>query len=531
MAFITLENLTFKYPLEEKYALRNVSFSIDKGELLVIAGPSGCGKSTLLKMLKSEISPHGSKSGRFLLNGHEVMEDNVEHHSKKIGYVFQNPDNQIVSESVRSELIFGMENYGISTNEMRIRLAEIVDLFDLGQLLDKDVNHLSGGQKQLLNLASIMLLQPEIILLDEPTAQLDPIAAKELLSFVKRINEEFGITIILVEHRLHDAIGLADKFFLMDAGTIKYQGNPREVINNVWHEQDQKFIEFIPTLTKMFLQHDEIPVKLLPLTIKDARQHIIESKFIFNNDQPKHFLHNETNELLFKCENINFKYKRNDRNILNNLHFSISSSSMITLFGSNGAGKSTFLKIIAGIYKPLVGKILLHNKKVKYDELYKHIGYLPQQTQFYFVRDTIGEELEAVKQEFQNVNDLYENLVNRLNLDKLMNKHPHDCSGGELQKAAIACILLRQPKILLLDEPTKGLDPLAKLELGLLLRELRNRGTAIVMVSHDVEFAAIYSDECSLMFEGEIVVRTITEDFLKNNFYYTTSLERLKRSI
>lgn len=358
MEIIKLKNVEFQYPSDSSTAISDVSLTIKKNDFIVIAGPSGCGKSTLLKLIKPELAPHGKRTGEYYYCDKKGL-----HHKKssfEIGYVFQNPDNQIVSNQVRSELVFGMENNGVPTHEMRIRLAEIVELFGLTDILDKEIEDLSGGQKQLINLASIMLMKPKVILLDEPTAQLDPIAAKELLGFLKQLNEHFGTTIILVEHRLQDVLSIADQLILMENGTIRYHGEPKSVIKQIWTKQDHSFFTYIPRLAKLYVEQaeDVVDEHAIPLTIKEARKTIDKGQCVYRFEEKRII---NSGPPILQCKNITFQYERNERRILNELNLSIQRESILAIFGSNGAGKSTLLKLLAGVYKPLTGKILYND--------------------------------------------------------------------------------------------------------------------------------------------------------------------------
>ncbi|WP_462410572.1 ABC transporter ATP-binding protein [Neobacillus sp. Marseille-QA0830] len=519
MAVIQIDNMTFTYPDAPEPAIRNLSLEIEKGQFVVLFGSSGSGKSTLLRLLKKEIQPHGQLSGGISINGSDLQE------SKEVGFVFQDPENQVVADDVLHELVFGLENIGLSTNEMRSRVAEMVHYFGAEALLSRKTYELSGGKKQLINLASVLLMQPDILLLDEPTSQLDPVSAREFLDMLIRINEEFGVTIILAEHRLEEVLPLADKIVMMEAGEIIHEGDSRQVLTDLW---DSPYKAYVPSIPSLFLKINGEGT--LPLTVKEGRgwiqRYSIKEKVL----TPRAAIRDE----FIQTKNVSFYYDKNSM-VLNELDFTLNRGEFYSLLGGNGSGKSTLLKILTGILKPKHGKVMFQGKSskaLKNQELVNKIGYLPQNPKLFFIQDSLEKELEATMEQW-GIMDQQEvdNLLEKLGIAHLTKKHPHDLSGGELQKAAIACLLIRKPELLLLDEPTKGLDPVSKHQLAAILQELNGSGITILMSTHDVEFAARYSSRCGMMFQGTITSEETSENFFKGNFFYTTMIQRLFRHI
>lgn len=521
MALIELNDVSFTYPAASVPALKNFSLKVDKGEFVVIVGPSGCGKSTLLRMLKKELSPHGITTGTISVNG---SHDTPGH---KVGFVFQDPENQVVADEVLNELVFGLENMGIPTNEMRNKVAEMVHFFGAESLLSRKTHELSGGQKQQMNLASVLLMQPDILLLDEPTAQLDPVSSREFLDMLVRLNEEFGMTIILVEHRLEEVFSYADKIILMEEGSLKIEGTPQEVLKKMWSSSRKNFVPSIPALFLRKLDESSS----IPLNVKEGRQWISKKcvkqvkKVVPHKD-----IH--SNEVL-KVNDLFFQFDKTKEWVIKELSFTLRKGELYTLLGGNGSGKSTFLKLLCGILKPQQGKIFLGNKRIK-NVLHnsRDIGYLPQNPKLFFIQDTVGQEIQSTMNQWGiKDNQLVESLLERLNISHLLDSHPHDLSGGELQKAALVCILLRNPSILLLDEPTKGLDPISRVNLVEILQGLQSKGVSILMSTHDVEFAAKHANTCGMMFQGSITAQASPRSFFKGNFFYTTMIQRLFRHL
>ncbi|MBU9712007.1 ABC transporter ATP-binding protein [Evansella tamaricis] len=540
MAFIEINNLTFNYPNNiNAPALDELSLSVEKGQFIVLFGPSGCGKSTLLRLLKKEIQPHGVLSGDILFNGHTLDEEGSG--SREVGFVFQDPENQVVADQVLHELAFGLENQGLPTNEMRNRIAEMVHFMGAEHLLHRKTHELSGGQKQQLNLASVLLMQPSVLLLDEPTAQLDPVSSREFLDMIVRLNEEFGLTVIMAEHRLEEVISVADKIVMMDNGRVQIAGNPKQVVNHIWNKADKTYIPSIPSfylqITKEVDQHHQSVVEDIPLTVKEGKNWLQSQPFIDNGRKSEL---NKAEEIdmadIVRVNNLFFQYEigKKAELILKELDFSLRKGEIYTLLGGNGSGKSTLLKVICGIHKPQRGKVYIYEKSLKRwtrNELAKSIGYLPQNPKLFFIQDTLEKELQYTMEQW-DIESPYEatTLLESLGISHLRHKHPYDLSGGELQKAALACLLLRKPEILLLDEPTKGLDPVSKKQLGKILIQLQSNGMTVLMTSHDVEFAAKIADRCGMMFEGKITSESEPASFFRGNFFYTTMIQRLLRS-
>ena len=521
MAVIRIDNMTFTYPDAPEPAIRNLSLEVEKGQFVVLFGSSGSGKSTLLRLLKKEIHPHGQLSGGVFINGSDLQETNAK--DKEVGFVFQDPENQMVADDVLHELVFGLENIGLSTNEMRSRVAEMVHYFGAESLLHRKTFELSGGKKQLINLASVLLMQPDILLLDEPTAQLDPVSAREFLDMLIRINEEFGVTIILAEHRLEEVLPLADKIVMMERGRIIHEGNPRQVLADLW---DSPHKDYVPSIPSLFLRINGEGT--LPLTVKEGRGWIQRYSVQDNINKTTVNISDE----FIKAKNVSFYYEKNSI-VLDELDFTLNKGEFYSLLGGNGSGKSTLLQILAGILRPKHGKVFFQGKKAfKNHEMVNKIGYLPQNPKLFFIQDSLEKEWEATMKQWGIIDQLeVDRLLEKLEISHLKKKHPHDLSGGELQKAAIACLLLRKPELLLLDEPTKGLDPISKTKLAHILQELNESGITMLMSTHDVEFAARYSSRCGMMFQGKITSEGQSENFFNGNFFYTTMIQRLFRHI
>ena len=528
MAQIEFRDYSFKYPKENKKALDNINLKIEEGEFVLIAGPSGSGKSTLIQQLKTEIAPEGNRDGEILYNNKEIIELDSFTQASDIGMVFQEPEAQIVTDKVINELAFSMENLGYSLDTMGRRMGEIVQFFGMENRLYEDIHNLSGGQKQILNLASVLLLQPKVLLLDEPTSQLDPISSRDFIQMLENLNKDYSITTILSEHRLDNIFAIADRVILLDNGHIKYEGSPENVAREIYESGDKVYFDFLPNISKLYFKLDK-DTSPMPLTVREGRN------WIRNMDIGESILpipNNDKKDIIIKAKNISFKYERERPLILDKLNLNIYNGEILSLLGGNGSGKSTLLKVLGGAFKPQYGKIYLNGEnfyKISQSERYKYIGYLDQNPILYFLQDSVKEEIYKRRESVDAKVEYMEYLIDLFALDEILNRHPYDISGGEKQKLALALVLLAKPKILLLDEATKGIDPISKDEIGKLLLDLKEEGMTIIMATHDIEFAAKFSDRCALLFDGDIKTLEEPEEFFSENYFYTTTINRIIR--
>ena len=531
MAHFEIKNLTFSYPTAKgKDSLHNVNLTVHKGEYIVLCGKSGSGKTTLLRHLKSVLIPHGKRSGEILFNGVPIENVSQRDQSSKIGYVMQNPDDQIVTDKVWHELAFGLESLGCNQKTMRARVAEMACYFGIQDWFHRDVANLSGGQKQLLNLASIMAMQPEVLILDEPTSQLDPIAASDFLNTVRKINIELGTTVIITEHRMEDIFPYADRAIVMDGGSVIADDTPRNV-GKLLYEQKNDMFAAMPTPVRVF--YGSGGAGDCPLTVREGRNWLsrsfVEEPKIKTVVEPQ--LDEEIENTALSMKELWFRYEKNSPDIMRGVSAEVPTGSLYAIVGGNGAGKSTTLKAICGICRPYRGKVKVFGKpveKYKSSELFGGtLAMLPQDPKSLFVKKTVREDLEEMTKD----KTLITEIAATCQIEKLLECHPYDLSGGEQQRAALAKVLLTQPKLLLLDEPTKGIDSFFKETFAEILKELKAKGITIVMVSHDVEFCARYADLVSMFFDGQILTTDHPRRFFGNNSFYTTAANRMSRHV
>lgn len=472
-------------------------------------------------------------SGSILLNDIPLHQWPPREAAAMVGLVMQNPDNQLVVDTVEHELAFGMENFGLERDAMRRRMAEMAGFFGLEPLLDRRTDELSGGQKQTVNMAAVLMLQPRVLLLDEPLAQLDPLAARELLGMIKRLNDEWGITVIMSEHRIDDLMPLADRVVRLDNGRISFNGTPRAFVKEAAHRKDGNWTNILPSITRFAIERIPQSIVEPPLTVKEARLSLNAAGIPINpiTESPS----SEPSlraEPLLTADQIFFAYDKNSPAVVRGLEWQIRRGDWAVLFGGNGSGKSTLLQLLAGLRLPQRGSIKLDGmplSRIRSKERFAAIGYLAQNPLLHYAHDTLLEDLQhaATRAGSGHAAEEAVNMAERFGLANLLKRHPHDMSGGEQQLGALAMTLLNKPRLLLLDEPTKGLDPEAKLKLGSHLQIIHEQGTTLLMATHDVEFAAAYANRCSLLFHGEIVADGDPETFFRGNLFYATALHRL----
>ncbi len=625
MAHFEIKDLTFYYPGGSRPALNDINLEIERGSYVTVCGRSGSGKTTLLRHLKSVLAPHGKKTGDILFGGRPLEEAGLREQSSMIGYVMQDPDDQVVTDKVWHELAFGLESLGIDQKTMRLRVAEMASYFGIQGWFHKDVAELSGGQKQLLNLASIMAMQPEVLILDEPTSQLDPIAASDFLNTVRKINLELGTTVIITEHRLEDILHASDMVVVMESGRIAACGGPRTVGQQLYESGSEMFAAMPAPMQIYFgvrsdsARDGDVPSSgrssggsadactgqaaselhalsggsadvdgsECPLTVREGRTWLSrefegrEIKFrslaeaagsqgadgqtaaaqrrgsgqitadstgqvpadaIRVGCESVLPLEHESSKPALEIKEAWFRYEKNAPDVLRGLSIEVPRNELFAIVGGNGTGKSTALRTICGICRPYRGKVLIDGKrfeKYRSGELFHgKLAMLPQDPKSLFVRKTVREELEEMlpgttsAADARSVKDsAIAGIVQLCDIEDLMDSHPYDLSGGEQQRTALAKVLLTGPEILLLDEPTKGMDSFFKIKFAEILADLKKRGVTTVMVSHDVEFCARYADTVSMMFDGSIITTNTPDRFFSQNSFYTTAANRMSRHI
>ncbi len=520
MAFLAIKDLSFAYPGSSAPALGPLSFSVERGAFVGICGPTGSGKSTLARLLKPEITLLGQRTGEILWEGQPLSALPPEKTACGIGYVMQRPEQQLVTDKVWHELAFGLESMGLSQAEIGGRIAEMAAYFGMEEWFDRPVSSLSGGQKQLLNLAAVMVMQPEILILDEPTAQLDPIAAADFIATLHKINRDMGLTVLLSEHRLEEVIPLCDRLLVLNQGRQTAYAAPGEVLSRL-AAQDALLLSMPAAARLYYALNGKGPC---PLSVRQGRSFIERHYRREIAALPEKAEGRPQGEWALEMRDICFRYEKSGPDILLGLDFSVRAGEIFCVLGGNGAGKSTLLSVIAGLHPAYRGSIRIFGQKIgRYtgQSLYQNcLALLPQDVQTVFLGNTVREELRDAQAGLALL---------PFDFAPLMDRHPYDLSGGEQQLLALCRVLARRPRLLLLDEPTKGLDAAAKARLAEIFSHLRAQGMALIIVTHDVEFSACCADQCALLFRGRVEAQAAPRAFFGRNHFYTTAISRMTR--
>ncbi len=518
MAHLAVRHLNFTYPGQAVPALRDISFTLEPGSFTTLCGATGSGKSTLLRLLKRELAPLGDLSGEILIDG--VLQENLLERTSaaKVGFVMQRPEQQLVTDRVWHELAFGLENLGLPQPVIARRVAEMACYFGIGGWYDRPVDTLSGGQKQLLNLAAVMAMQPDLLILDEPTAQLDPIAAADFIATLHRLNRELGLTILLTEHRLEEVIPISDRLLVMENGGLLLDAPPREAAAQLANHPS--LLCAMPAAVRLY--HALNADGPCPLDGREGRQFVAGYGNEVRSLPPVPEAPKTSPALEMK--EVYFRYGRQEPDVLSGLSLTVGTGEICCLLGENGAGKTTALHVAAGLERPQSGALRIFGKKLRdyrNQDLYREcLTLLPQDVQTVFLHSTVRQELAGAADGLALL---------PMDLSHLMDRHPYDLSGGEQQLVALAKALATHPRLLLMDEPTKGIDAHGKTQLLTVLQTLKDRGMALLIVTHDVEFAAACADRCVMFFRGQAVSEGAPAEFFGENSFYTTAVSRMTR--
>lgn len=497
---IEIEGLTYTYPGAHRPALSGVSLRIAEGEFVLVSGPSGAGKSTLLRCLNGLV-PHftgGRIGGRITVAGHNPVTEGPQVLSRVVGFVFQDPRGQFVLDRVEDEIAFGLENAAVPPAEMRVRVEEVLHLLDLAPLRDRTLDMLSGGEQQRVAIAAALVFRPRILVLDEPTSQLDPQSAEDVLQALVRLNQDLGLTIVLAEHRLERVLPYVDRLVYLpgpaenNGGVI--DGPPRQVLRQM---------ELVPPVVAL---GRELGWEPLPLTVKEGRS--FAARLSIPPATPRVALRHRTGSRL-RIRDLHFAY--NGREVLQGIDLELAPGELVALMGRNGSGKTTLLRCIVGLLRPGRGQIALDGHLITEHhpaEICRYVGYLPQHPESMLFAESVAEELEITLRNhgLQSAPPIPPHeLLTRLGLVGVANSYPRDLSAGQRQRVALGAVTVTRPGLLLLDEPTRGLDYQLKRQLVALLREWQGEGVSILLVTHDVELAVLAADRVVLLSNGRIV--------------------------
>lgn len=543
-AVLSCEHVSFCYPRQTDNAIEDISFSIGEAEFVVLCGQSGCGKTTLLRHFKKNQIPFGTGSGKLYYRGSDLETMDDRESAARIGFVGQNPDTQLVTDKVWHELAFGLENLGVPGEQIRRRTAEIAQYFGMESWFRRPVSELSGGQKQLLNLASVVIMQPDVLLLDEPTAQLDPIGTGRFLDTLRRLNRDLGTAVLLSEQRLEEVVPMADRVLIMHQGHLVADAVPGQCAAKLEayerdHNEALPIASAMPVAVRVWKACHYRNEASSPVSIRQGKSWLADHvrktgqpgepiKSAVSDRHPCHTAKRAVSETALFVDRLCFGYQK-DQRVLEDFTMRVPKGMLYAVVGGNGSGKSTALKAIMGICKPRRGKVKAAGK----------IRFLAQNPKSLFTELTAAEELMAMLLPENGGAGLKEadrtqrvgEMLSYLELTAQREQNPMDLSGGQQQRLALGKLLLTEPDILLLDEPTKGLDGAFKEKLAEFLKDLCSKGKTVVLVSHDMEFCARYADQCGLLFDGQLISEGETRAFFRENVFYTTAAQRMSRGV
>lgn len=538
MPLFKVENLTYYYPGSEKAALRDINLEIEEGDFILVVSGSGSGKSSLARVLAGLIPDFygGRIGGKVIFKGKDIKKMDRRKLAREVGMVFQDPEKQIVQTCVEAEIAFGLENLGLCPKEMLRRVAEVVSFMDLAPIMESFTANLSGGQKQKLALASVLAMQPHVLILDEPTSQLDPVSAEDILNLAKRLNEEMGFTVILIEQRLERCFHLADRILLMERGEIVCDGRAREVAR----EAIKRDMPFVPPVARFFAG---LNFPAAPVTVKEGRK-LLRSCLKENNFAGKtqsglccknvHAGDLRGQKSVVSLKNVWFTYP-GGQEVLKGVSLDLKEGEFVAVLGENGAGKSTLLKHMTGMLKPGRGSVQVLGKDISKDGfkgIRRFTAYLSQNPNDYLFQDTVEDELLFTLKNFGlEDRSAVDEMLEKFHLARYRKTNPRDLSSGERQRVALASVLVTGPRLIILDEPTRGVDFRLKAELGRFLQKETEKGGTVIVVTHDVEFAAEFAARTVMMFAGRIVSDGEKHEVLGRSVYYSPQIGKMCRGI
>jgi energy-coupling factor transporter ATP-binding protein EcfA2 len=528
---IHFAELTYRYPSTEEPILRDLAFDIEEGEFLLVIGPSGAGKSTLLRCLNGLI-PHfygGTISGRVRVAGRDPVAVGPGGMADAVGFVLQDPEAQFVVDRVEDELAFALENHGVEPMVMRKRVEEALDQLNIAHLRHRSVSTLSGGERQRVAIAAVMTLQPRILVLDEPTSQLDPQAAEEVLDTLVKLNQDLGLTIVLSEHRLERVVQYVDRIlYLTGHSGTAILDEPRVVLDEV---------DLAPPLVKLAKELGWSP---LPLTIKQGRRFARQLTLETAGDEALHSVPRLAHDPPWPAISVqNVAYSYNGHPALQHISLQVHQGEFVALMGRNGSGKTTLLKHLVGLLRPDKGAVQINQagpggsmdtRQAAVEEIIRVVGYVPQNPNALLFNDTVRQELEFTQRGHDMPPGDFDGLLDTLSLTSHSNSYPRDLSVGERQRVAMASILVAKPQILLLDEPTRGLDYQQKATLAAFLRTMKAEGRTIIMATHDVELVANCADRVVLLGDGQVVVDGPARRVMSESLVFASQINKLFRS-
>jgi energy-coupling factor transport system ATP-binding protein len=519
---IQIQGVNYTYPNSSTSALQDVTVQIEAGQFVLLAGSSGSGKTTLLRCLNGLV-PHfsgGKISGRVWVRDIDAFEAGPRILSQHVGFVAQNPEGHTLLDKVEPEIAFALENAAVPAQEMRVRVEEVLDLLDLTLLRERSIASLSGGERQRVAIACVLALRPQVLILDEPTSQLDPKSAEDVLRSLVRLNEDLGLTIVLAEHRLERVLRYVDRLVFMENGRIIVDDWVRNALTEIPH---------LPPLVKVGRVMGWDP---LPVTVKEGRRYVSKLRredYVTMSEKSAGLQVAVLSPPLLEVTDVHFSYNGSD--ILNGVSLQVHQGEVLALMGRNGSGKSTLLKCVMGLLKASHGDILFKGHLTTgrdVADVAREIAYLPQNPNDLLFAESVIDEFQITLNN-HGLQDLdgMEMLLTELGLGDLQAAYPRDLSTGQRQRVALGAVTVTQPALLLLDEPTRGLDVQTKQNLVNIWRKWLGQGMGLILVTHDVELTALIADRVIILSQGEVIASGPTGQVLSGSPLFAPQIARL----
>lgn len=501
---LRFEGFSYRYPAAEQWAIEGIDLTIDPGEFVLICGDSGSGKSSFLRAVSGLVPHHfgGEAAGEASISGQDLRDASAGALAAVCGSLFQDPESQTVMDSVRAEIAFPLENLGWEHAQIEIAVAETAQLLGVGGLLDRRTDELSGGELQRVVLAAALAARPAVLVLDEPTSQLDPVAADELLGTLTRLAHDHGTTVLLADHRVDRALSHADRVLLFDQGSVAIDAVPTDFLGAILRAPQRRHL--VPALAELFALAG---IDALPLDVRDARRELERlgvDPCGLTLDAPAAASPESRAEPVLELGSLGYRYPRAGREALNEVDLTIRRGERVVLLGGNGAGKSTLLQLAQGLREPGAGSV----------DATGEVALLLQNPNDYLIHTRVADEapLESLE---------------RFGVDHLRDCDPRDLSGGQRQRVALAIVMQRRPALLLLDEPSRGMGAGDKRSLAGLITEIARSGTAVLVATHDVEFAALFAERAVLLGNGHVLADAPAREVLGGGWHFSTSTARL----
>lgn len=521
---ISIKNLTFRYKdQKDANAIENINLDIEKGQFVVIMGPSGGGKSTLAHCLNGLI-PHfirGKFSGQVLVNGKDTKDYSVSKMAKEIGLVFQDFEAQLFSTNTKLEIAFGPENFNVAREEIGRRLKQVLKVVKLEGLEDRQPSTLSGGQKQRLAIGSVLASKPNIVCMDEPTTDLDPVGKMGVFTIAKELHQDSDLTLIIIEHETEEALN-ADRLIIMEKGRIIQDGSPRELLREV---ELMDRIGLMPLqVPKYFSKVTSLQKDELPLTPEEGLQKFKSLNLKLNDKEYEKILEEDKKreksygDVLIEVKALEHTYP-NGKTALKGIDLTIREGEFLAIIGHNGSGKTTLVKHFNGLLLPTKGNVIVEGKNTKEASIFeigKTVGYAFQNPDHQIFANTVYEEVAFSPKirgaSEEEIEERVKEALKAVDMEGFEEEDPFTLTKGQRQRIAVASILSARPKVIILDEPTTGLDFKGQKQMMELIKKLNENGHTIIMITHTMWVVAEYAHKVGIINDGQLVMYGSTRE-------------------